>query len=277
MFHRSFNIVTHLLWALKVNHLTVSPQSTGHQGYASIELRPQMIWLTESLQIFMQGNLDNDGQLIAKANYQWGSGFVTKCQTQIAPGQGQAMMHIDNEITGKDFTASLKTINPSLIEGSLTGILVGSYLQSITPSLAVGFETMWQRMAMNSGPETTLSYVARYKGSDWVASAQLLQAQSAINTSYWRRLTDKVEAGVDLNLQFTPGMGGGGLMGGGLRKEGITTVGAKYDFRTSTFRAQLDSSGRLSCLLEKRVLPPVQITFAGEMDHFKVCWSDRSG
>ena len=225
----------------------------------------------------MQGNIDNDGQLIAKANYQWGSGFVTKCQTQIAPGQGQAMMQIDNEITGQDFTASLKTINPSLIEGSLTGILIGSYLQSVTPSLAVGFETMWQRIAMNSGPETALSYVARYKGSDWVASAQLLQAQSAINTSYWRRLTDKVEAGVDLNLQFTPGMGGGGLMGGGLRKEGITTVGAKYDFRTSTFRAQLDSSGRLSCLLEKRVLPPVQITFAGEMDHFKVCSSDTFG
>ena len=180
------------------------------------------------------------------------------------------MMHIDNEITGKDFSASLKTLNPSILEGSLTGILIGSYLQSITPSLAVGFETMWQRVAMNSGPETALSYVARYKGSDWVASAQLLQAQSAINTSYWRRLSDKVEAGVDLNLQFTPGMGGGGLMGGGLRKEGITTVGAKYDFRTSTFRAQLDSSGRLSCLLEKRILPPIQITFAGEMDHFKV-------
>ncbi len=59
-------------------------------------------------------------------------------------------------------------------------------------------------------------------------------------------------------------------MGSGSRKEGTTTVGAKYDFRTSTFRAQLDSSGKLSCLLEKRVLPPVQITFAGEMDHFKV-------
>ena len=181
------------------------------------------------------------------------------------------MINIDNEITGKDFTASLKTINPHLIEGGLTGVVIGSYLQSITPSLALGFETMWQRVAMNSGPETALSYVARYKGSDWVASAQVLQAQSAINTSYWRRLTDKVEAGVDLNLQFMPGMGGGGLMGGGMRREGTTTVGAKYDFRTSTFRAQLDSSGRLSCLLEKRVLPPVQITFAGEMDHFKVC------
>ena len=217
----------------------------------------------------MQGNLDNDGQLMARANYRWNSFLTTKCNAQIAPGAGQAMLQIDNDVTGKDFTASLKSINPSMIEGGLTGIFVGSYLQALTPGLAVGFEAMWQRTALNAGPETVMSYCAKYKSSDWIASAQL-QAQGALNTSYWRRLTDKVEAGVDLNLQVAPSMGGGGMMGPGSRKEGTTTVGAKYDFRTSTFRAQLDSTGKLSCLLEKRVLPPVQVTFAGEMDHFKV-------
>lgn len=59
-------------------------------------------------------------------------------------------------------------------------------------------------------------------------------------------------------------------MGGPARKEGVTTVGAKYDFRMSTFRAQVDSTGKLSCLLEKRIAPPVQLTFAADMDHFKV-------
>ena len=218
----------------------------------------------------MQGNIDNDGQLSVRANRRWNSAFTSKCNAQIAPGPGPAMLQLDNEYNGKDFNASLKAINPSLLDGGLTGIFIGSYLQSLTPSLAVGLETVWQRQALNSGPETALSYVAKYKGSDWIASVQMLQAQGAINTSYWRRLTEKVEAGVDLNLQFAPGVGGGGLLGGGSRKEGTTIVGAKYDFTASTFRAQLDSSGKLSCLLEKRVLPPVQITFAGEMDHIKV-------
>ena len=217
----------------------------------------------------MQGNIDNDGQLSAVLNYQWTKALVTKCQASIAPGVGQGMLQLDTDYTGADFTATLKSVNPSVLEGGLTGILIGSYLQAVTPSLAVGIETMWQRAAMNQGPETLLSYCAKYKGQDWIASAQL-QAQGALSTSYWRRLTDKVEAGVDLNLQFMPGLGGGGLMGTGARKEGTTTIGAKYDFRTSTFRAQLDSTGKLSCLLEKRVLPPVQVTFAGEMDHFKV-------
>lgn len=180
------------------------------------------------------------------------------------------MLQVDNDYTGKDFTASIKSINPSMLEGGLTGIFIGSYLQSVTPSLAVGLEAIWQRAAVNTGPETAISYYAKYKGSDWIASAQM-QAQGTISTSYWRRLTDKVEAGVDLNLQFAPGMGGrDGLMGSGMRKEGTTTLGAKYDFRASTFRAQVDSSGRLSCVLEKRVAPPVQLTFAGELDQFKV-------
>lgn len=222
--------------------------------------------------MFLQGNIDNDGQLSARANYRWTNAFVTKTNAQIAPGPGQAMLQVDNDYTGKDFTASLKSLNPSLLEGGLTGIFIASYLQSLTPSLAVGLEAMWQRPALNAGPETAVSYSAKYKGSDWIVSAQL-QAQGAISTSYWRRLTEKVEAGVDLNLQFAPGMGGrgGGLMGSGMRKEGTTTLGAKYDFRASTFRAQVDSSGRLSCLLEKRVAPPVQLTFAGEIDQFKVC------
>ncbi|RDW89319.1 putative mitochondrial import receptor MOM38 [Coleophoma cylindrospora] len=217
--------------------------------------------------IFMQGNVDNEGQLSGRFNYRWTPSFVTKTQIQVAPGN-QAMAQFDNEYTGNDFTASIKALNPSYIDGGLTGIFIGSYLQSVTPSLALGLEAIWQRAALNEGPQTALSYSARYKGDDWIATAQL-QAQGAISTSYWRKLTDKVEAGVDCNLQFAPGMPGGGLMGPGSRKEGVTTVGAKYDFRMSVFRAQVDSTGKLSCLLEKRVAPPVSMTFAADIDHFK--------
>jgi mitochondrial import receptor subunit TOM40 len=74
-----------------------------------------------------------------------------------------------------------------------------------------------------------------------------------------------------MTLQVVPGPGG--LMGPGLQKEGITTVGAKYDFRMSTFRAQVDSKGKLSCLLEKRVAPPVMMSFGCDIDHATVSFS----
>jgi len=209
--------------------------------------------------------------LSARFNYRWTPRWVTKTSTQIAPsgpsGPAAAQFSIENDYVGSDFTAQLKAMNPSALDGALTGIFIGSYLQSITPRLALGLEAVYQRQAAEMGPDTVLSYAARYKGDDWIGSAQFL-AQGGLQTSYWRRLSDRVEAGVDMNLQFAGGAAG---MMGGMKKEGTATLGAKYDFRASNFRAQVDSTGKVSCLLEKRVVPLVGITFAGELDHAKVC------
>jgi mitochondrial import receptor subunit TOM40 len=214
--------------------------------------------------VFAQGNIDDQGALSATFNWRWSNALTTKSRFQIAPGAtGQDMAQFENEYLGNDFTATLKALNPSFLEGGLTGIFIGQYLQSVTPKLALGLEAVWQRAGLTQGPDTAVSYVARYKSDSFIASAQL-QAQGALNASYWQRLSDKVQAGVDMTLQVAPS----GAMMGGLTKEGITTFGAKYDFRMSTFRAQIDTKGKLSCLLEKRVAAPVMMTFAADVDHY---------
>lgn len=218
-------------------------------------------------QVFMQAAYSSDNSLTAWGHLRITPGYTAKVQTQISPSQG-TMVQFDNEFVGQDFSASLKAMSPSLMEGGLTGIFIGSYLQSVTPSLAVGFEGVWQRAALNVRPETVMSYCARYKSADWVASAQYL-AQGSLGGSYWRRLTDKVEAGVDCQLQFAPGMGGNGMFGG-MRKEGTTTVGVKYNFLASVYRAQIDSAGKVGVVLEKRIAPPITLTFAAEIDQWKV-------
>ncbi|KAE9968892.1 hypothetical protein BLS_005626 [Venturia inaequalis] len=220
-----------------------------------------------SPKVFCQANVDNDFGLIGRFNWRWTSALVTKTSVQLAPGPGQSMFSMEQDYTGADFTASVKAMNPSILEGGLTGIFIGDYLQSITPRLALGLNAMWQRAAMNTGPDTLVSYAARYKGDDWIASGQLVAA-GGLQLSYWRRLAEKVEGGVDVNLQVAPGAGGG-MMGGPLKKEGTTTIGAKYNFRASSFRAQLDSQGRLGCLFEKHIAPAVSVTFSGEIDHVK--------
>jgi mitochondrial import receptor subunit TOM40 len=179
-------------------------------------------------------------------------------------GPGGAQFSLENDYVGNDFTAQIKAMNPSILEGPLTGIFIGSYLQSITPRLALGLEAVYQRPAATMGPEAMISYAAKYKGEDWIASAQLMPS-GGVQGSYWRRLSAQLETGVDLNLQFA-----GNPMTGGMRKEGVATLGAKYDFRASSFRAQVDTAGKLGVLLEKRIVPMVQITFAGELDHVKV-------
>ena len=56
----------------------------------------------------------------------------------------------------------------------------------------------------------------------------------------------------------------------GPQKEGNVTIGAKYNFRASSFRAQIDNQGKVSCLLEKLIAPPIRVTFSGEIDHKQV-------
>lgn len=224
-----------------------------------------------------QAQLDSDGSLNARFNGRITSRLINKLAVQIQPssmaGPGGAQVSLEQDYTGDDFTASLKSINPSVLEGGLTGMFIGSYLQSVTPRLSLGLEGVLQKPGGGMGSEVAMSYAGRYKGDDWIASAQLL-TQGGMQVSYWRRLMDKVETGVDVNLQFA-GLSGGNPMMGSARAEGVATLGAKYEFSRSIFRAQVDSQGKLGCLLEKVVAPPVRITFAGELDHVKVCHASR--
>lgn len=179
------------------------------------------------------------------------------------------MVSLENDYTGSDFSASLKAINPSLLDGGITGMIMASYLQAVTPKLALGIDAFWNRPAMAYPPELNVSYAARYKAADWMACGQIIPDRGVLEASYWRKLSEKVETGINCNLAFA-GIGPGGPMGG-MQKEGNVTIGAKYDFRAASFRAQIDNQGKVACLLEKMIAPPIRVTFSGEIDHKQVC------
>ena len=188
---------------------------------------------------------------------------MSKASVQLT-SQGN-MVSLENDYTGSDFSASLKAVNPSVLDGGITGMVMASYLQSVTPKLALGVDAFWTRPATAYPPELNVSYAARYKSADWMACGQIIPDRGVLEASYWRRLSERVETGINCNLAFA-GIGPGGPMGGP-QKEGQVTLGAKYDFRSSSFRAQIDNSGKVSCLLEKMVAQPIRVTFSGEIDH----------
>jgi mitochondrial import receptor subunit TOM40 len=170
---------------------------------------------------------------------------------------GHTMIQLEHDYSGQDYTLNAKAINPSPLDGS--GIYVGSYLQSISKNIALGVETLYQRAALDQA-EMSSSYLAKLTGSDgkWIATAQF-QPIGVLQATYWHKLSEKVEAAADLQVIAAP-----------MRRDAIATVGTKYDLRMSTFRAQLDSTGKVSALLEQRFAPSFAFTVAGEIDHFKV-------
>ncbi|GAB1517993.1 translocase of outer mitochondrial membrane [Rhizoctonia solani] len=227
--------------------------------------------------LFMQGGSDHDGNVTGRLNRGWSSNNITKVQMQIANNpNAQSMLQLEQDYQGQDYSLNLKAINPSPIDG--TGIYVGSYLQSVTPRLALGFETVHQRVGPGMA-ESMTSYLLRWTSppspvsslsaaagapapgshepGKWIATAHL-QAPGILQATYWQRLSEKVDVGADLQMIIAPG-----------RRDAIATVGAKWDLRMSTMRAQVDSTGKVAALLEQRFAPTFSFLVGGEIDHVK--------
>lgn len=168
------------------------------------------------------------------------------------------MVQLEHDYQGQDFSVNAKAVNPW--PADLTGIYIGSYLQSVTQNLALGVETLFQHPSPDVS-ELSTSYLAKYtsKNRDWIATAQLQQA-GILQATYWQKLSEKVEVAAELQLIAAPA-----------RRDAIATLGAKYDLRLATFRAQVDSTGKVSALLEQRFTPAFAFLISGEIDHFKVC------
>lgn len=172
-------------------------------------------------------------------------------------------MQAEHDYVGRDYSVNFRAVNPS--PADFTGIYSASILQSITKSLAVGVEAMFQHPQPGL-TDLGLQYYAKYtsptfsKEQGWIATA-MLQPQGMLHTTYWQKLSEKLEVAAELQVVNVPS-----------RRDAIATLGAKWDLRMATFRAQLDSSGKVSALLEQRFAPSFAFLFSGEIDHFKVCW-----
>ncbi|KAG8217537.1 eukaryotic porin-domain-containing protein, partial [Butyriboletus roseoflavus] len=206
--------------------------------------------------VLLQGSVDHEGNVNARMNQGWSETCITKMQAQLSQQAGHSMLQLEQDYQGRDYSLNVKAVNPSPTD--LTGIYIGSYFQSVTKCLALGFETLYQRQT----PELTelaTSYLAKYTSinKNWIATAQL-QPAGILQTTYWQKLSEKVEVAADLQV-----------IAGPQRRDAIATLGAKYDLRMATFRAQLDSTGKVSALLEQRFAPTFAFLVSGEIDHFK--------
>jgi mitochondrial import receptor subunit TOM40 len=211
-------------------------------------------------QTFMQGSVDHEGSLNGRFNYGWSASDITKIQAQISPSPASpSIVQIEHDRHGRDYALSFKAYNPT---PELTGIYGASYLQSVSPNFALGLECLLQRPLPNV-QEAALGYLAKWTGAkkDWTATAQFQPSQGIVQSTYHQKLGERVEAAAELMLvpSLVPA-----------ERKALGTVGAKYDFRAATFRAQLDSRGRISALLEQRLTGNFAVLMGGEIDHWNV-------
>lgn len=174
----------------------------------------------------------------------------------MVPSQQQVMLQSECEVTGQDWTFNAKAINPDL--ALRTGIVTASFLQGVSKRLAVGGEVILQRMGPRDPVDTGVNVVGKLSGSDWVATASLQQFV-AMQMSFWQRVSDKVELGTELQI----------LNAGSYRREAVTSVAAKFDYKQCCVRVQADSQMKVALFMEEKIFPGFSLLLSGELDHLK--------
>ncbi|KAI8826623.1 eukaryotic porin-domain-containing protein [Fimicolochytrium jonesii] len=280
-------------------------------------------------QTMLHGQIDDQGGLQARAHYNWATSpapavateqfdpskpaeeqhpipdqartsSTSKVTAHLAAAGGQNMVQLEHDHIGTDYSLNVKAMNPNPIDRSpswgpkkgtsATGVYQLAYLQSVTPSIALGTEFVYQRMTPDT-EDSALTFAFKYapaptspvpppatlppgmpspfppvdpKAPSQVFTATYSPATGLLHSSYWRRLSQRLEVCSELQLLLTPE----NRMGPG-RREGLASVGFKLDTINSTIRGMIDTTGRLSAVLEERIVGGIAFQLSGEIDYAK--------
>ncbi|KAJ3179154.1 translocase of outer mitochondrial membrane [Geranomyces variabilis] len=233
---------------------------------------------------------------------------TSKVTAHMSGQPGQNMVQLEHDHVASDYSLNVKAVNPNPFDkppswaprnpvtgaastaSTATGVYQLAYLQSVTPAVALGTELVYQRMRPES-EESALSFAVRYAPTpttpvappanlplgmpspfppvDPKAPAQVFTTvyspgTGLVHSSYWRRINQRLEVCAEMQLLLTPFS----KMGPG-RREGLATLGFKLDTIHSTMRGQVDTTGRLSAILEERIAPGIGFQLSGEIDYAK--------
>ncbi|PSN40781.1 hypothetical protein C0J52_07190 [Blattella germanica] len=116
------------------------------------------------------------------------------------------------------------------------GVLVSHYLQSVTPSVALGAELAYQYGPNVPGCEiAVLSAAARYTGKDNVVSGTI--GGSGLHLCYYQKASEQLQIGVELETNFRV-------------QESVATIGYQVDLPKADlcFRGKQQSCSRFYVL-----------------------------
>lgn len=200
----------------------------------------------------MVGDMDNTGSLNAQIIHQLTSSVRSKIALQTQQ-QKFVNWQCDMEYRGEDFTAGMTLGNPDVLVGS--GILVTHYLQSITPSLAMGGELVYHRRPGEEGAVTSL--LGRYTGDNYVATLTL--GSGGAHATYYHKANDQLQVGVEFEANTR-------------MQETTTSLGYQLDVPKANllFKGTLDSNWVVGATLEKKLLPlPLTLALGAFLNHRK--------
>lgn len=194
------------------------------------------------------GDITPDGSVIAQVIHEFNNSVSMKLQAQSKRGKW-AGGQLEGFLTGNKWAGSLKLVNIDVFHNS--GVVVGNYLQAMTPKLSLGGELMFQYSP--DGEQTSLSLAARYKTPVSV-SGLTLSPMGVLQASYFAAVSQRAAVATQLDVDLR-------------QMDSTFNFGFQYNFREATFRGQISSQGKVSGFLEKTVMPGMKFNLCGQIDH----------
>ena len=184
--------------------------------------------------------------LFDRVHFGLGDKTLVKMIASLQPNPAKDTFQMDAEHHGTDHSLTFRmTKGPQVY---------ASYLQSITPSLALGGDTLFD-FSEGGG---VFSLGGKYTGGDWTGVAMLAQYGQICLVQYIKHVSPGRMALV-ADLVVNP-----------LTLDSQTVLGAEVNMKQSRFVTTVDNGGKISALLESRVVPnAVTLLLSGEVDHAK--------
>lgn len=189
------------------------------------------------------GRVMTDGRLNARIKCDLTDNLILKGNAQLTsePHMSHAIATFDYK--GRDYRAQYQMGN-----GALFG---ASYIQSITPHLAMGGEVFWTGQHRKSG----VGYAARYSTDKSVATGQVAST-GMVALGYVQKVSEKVSLATDFMYNYLSG-------------DATSSVGYDYMLRQARLRGKIDSNGCASAFLEERLNLGLMFILSAEIDHKK--------
>jgi mitochondrial import receptor subunit TOM40 len=182
-----------------------------------------------------------DGRVNGRIFYTHTPSLTSKIIADVGSEPDSSKASWDLDYRGTDFCSQLKLANG--------GIAAVSYLQSVTPTIAIGGEGFYQGKSRFSA----ITAAAKYSNGSDIASLTVASFGPII-ASYMHRVNPKTAYATEMYID-------------GRTMDSHVSLGYRFDLTTSSVTGNIDSSGRVAAVLESRINPILTFNLTGEIDH----------
>ncbi|KAI4494590.1 PREDICTED: mitochondrial import receptor subunit TOM40 homolog 1 [Polistes canadensis] len=239
----------------QISH-TINMSSVTPSGYrfGATYVGTKQICPTEAYPVLF-GDIDPTGNLNANIIHQLGQRLRAKVAVQVQRSKFTAVQ-MTNDYRGDAYTASLTLGNPDILNGS--GVLVMHYLQSLSPTLALGGELAYQRgPGLPGGQIFVVSAAGRYTNGESTISCSL--GLAGCHVCFHQKASQNLQVGVELEINAR-------------LQESTGTIAYQVDLPKADllFRGSVDTNWTVGAVLEKKLQPlPFSFALSGMLNHTK--------